>query len=151
MELTDNHILEFAKAWPLMTTLLLPFINAGHPRPTTQSLSTIASLLPHLKHLRIPLDTGDPVSFVSSGVPHTPLHELHTLTIASADDPSELRDLLHLARHIDYFFPRLRLVNAYEGHDVERWFQVHEMIQMYQTVRQEAVAFEHAKQKILPS
>jgi hypothetical protein len=81
-------------------------------------------------------------------MPHTPLHELHTLTIASADDPWELRDLLHLARHIDYFFPRLRLVNAYEGHDVERWFQVHEMIQMYQTVRQEAVAFEHAKQKM---
>ena len=151
MELTDNHILEFAKAWPLMTTLLLPFISAGHPRPTTISLRTIASLFPHLRNLRIPLDTGDPVSFVSTGVSHTPPHELHTLTIASADDPWELRDLLHLARHIDYFFPRLRLVNAYENHDAERWFQVHEMIQMYQTVRQEAVAFEQAKQKLLLS
>jgi hypothetical protein len=149
MELTDLHILEFAKAWPLMTTLLLPFISAGHPRPTIHSLRTVASLLPNLRHLRIPLDTGEIVSFLSSGAPHTPLHELHTLTIASADDPAELRDLLHLARHIDYFFPRIRWVYAYEGHDAERWLQVHEMIQMYQTVRQEAAAFERAKQKML--
>ena len=149
MELTDLHILEFAKAWPVMITLLLPFISAGHPRPTIHSLRTVASLLPHLRHLRIPLDTGELVSFQSNGSPHTPLHELHTLTIASADDTSELRDLLHLARHIDYFFPRLRWVYPYEGHDAERWLQVHEMIQMYQTVRQEAAAFERAKQKVL--
>ncbi|KIM36384.1 hypothetical protein M413DRAFT_292532 [Hebeloma cylindrosporum] len=151
MDLTDLHILEFANAWPLMTTLLLPFIAAGRPRPTIHSLRTVASLLPHLRHLRIPLDTADVVSFLSTGSPHTPLHELHTLTIASADDPAELRDLLHFARHVDYFFPRLRWLNPFEGHDAERWQHVHEMIQMYQGVRKEAAAFEREKQKVLGS
>ncbi|KAF8179869.1 hypothetical protein BJ912DRAFT_982041 [Pholiota molesta] len=133
MELTDINIENFARAWPEMNTLLLPFISSSHPRPTIHALRTLARLLPGLRHLRIPLNTGDLPAFVSPGAPHTPAHALHTLTIASADDPWELRDLLHLARHIDYFFPRLRYV--------------HEMIQMYQAVRQEVVAFERQKHR----
>lgn len=145
MELSDTNIDNFALAWPNMNTLLLPFISAGHVRPTIKSLYTLARRLPGLRHLRIPLNTGELSAFVSTGMPHTPVHALHTLTIASADDPWELRDLLHLARHIDYFFPRLRYVCPYEAHDVDRWLQVHEMIQMYQAVRKEAVAFERAR------
>ncbi|KAF9484254.1 hypothetical protein BDN70DRAFT_825915 [Pholiota conissans] len=147
MELTDNNIENFARAWPDMITLLLPFISSGHPRPTITSLRTLARMLPGLRHLRIPLNTGDLPPFVSTGEPHSPVHELHTLTIASADDPWELRDLLHLARHIDYFFPRLRYVYPYEAHDVDRWVQVHEMIQMYQAVRHEVVAFERQRHR----
>ena len=88
--------------------------------------------------------------FVSTGIPHTPTHQLHTLTIASPDDPWDLRDLLHVARHIDYLFPKLKSLFPYErngdgpGHD-ERWTQVHDMIQMYQAVRQEAIAFERSR------
>ncbi|KAF8965795.1 hypothetical protein BDZ97DRAFT_1729789 [Flammula alnicola] len=147
MELTDDNIEGFARAWPEMDTLLLPFISANHPRPTINSLRILAQLLPRLRHLRIPLNTGDLIPFVSTGEPHSPAHDLHSLTIASADDPWELRDLLHLARHIDYFFPRLKYVYPYEAHDVDRWLQVHEMIQMYQAVRQEAFAFEREKQR----
>lgn len=145
MELSDANIENFALAWPNMDTLLLPFISAGHVRPTITSLYTLVRRLPGLRHLRIPLNTGDLPPFVSPGTPHTPVHALHTLTIASADDPWELRDLLHLARHIDYFFPRLRYVYPYEAHDVDRWLQVHEIVQMYQAVRREAVAFERAR------
>ncbi|KDR66436.1 hypothetical protein GALMADRAFT_147866 [Galerina marginata CBS 339.88] len=151
MELTDENIGDIARAWPDMTTLLLPFIGTGNPRPTITSLRTLAQLSPKLRHLRIPLNTSDALTFVSTGAPHTPAHDLQALTIASADDPWELRDMLHLARHIDYLFPRLRSVYPYEGHDVDRWLQVHEMIQMYQTVRQEAVAFERAKQVAVAS
>ncbi|KAF8153355.1 hypothetical protein B0H34DRAFT_800567 [Crassisporium funariophilum] len=144
MELTDDNVADLGVAWPEMTTLLLPFISALNPRPTIVSLRILAQLCPGLRHLRIPLNTSDLPPFVSTGAPNTPAHNLHTLTIASADDPWDLRDLLHLARHIDYLYPKLRSVFPYEGHDADRWMQVHDMIQMYQAVRQEAVAFERA-------
>jgi len=145
MDLNDQDIEGFALAWPEMTTLLLPFISGARERPTIDSLAIVARLLPHLRHLRIPLNIVEGIEFVGTGVPHTPMHELMTLTIASADEPGELRDLLHFARHIDYLFPRLKSVYPYEGQDNERWAQVHEMIQMYQAVRQEAIAFEREK------
>lgn len=144
MELTDEHISDMAMAWPEMNALLLPFISAVHPRPTISSLRILARLCPKLRYLTIPLNTGDLPPFNSTGVPHTPAHDLHTLTIASADDPWDLRDLLHVARHIDYLFPKLRTMFAYEGRDAERWMQVHDMIQMYQAVRREAITFERA-------
>ena len=147
MELRDDNIAEFAMSWPELDTLLLPYINAGRPRPTIASLRTLAQMCPRLRNLRIPLNTIELVPFVSTGIPHSPLHDLHSLTIASSDDPWELRDLLHLARHIDFYFPRLRWVYAHEGHDADRWVQVHEMIQMYQAVRKEAVTLEQAKQR----
>ena len=145
IELTDENMSEMAMAWPEMDTLLLPFISAIHPRPTIASLRIFADRCPSLRYLTIPLNTGDLQPFVSAGVPHTPVHNLHTLTIASANDPWDLRDLLHLARHIDYLFPRLKSLFPYEGNDVDRWVQVHDMIQMYQAVRQEAIIFNSAK------
>jgi len=143
MELTDENILDMARAWPEIDTLLLPFISAIHPRPTLSSLRFLADLCPNLRHLTIPLNTGDLPPFVSTGVPHTPVHDLNTLTIASADDNWDLRDMLHVARHVDYLFPTLKSLSPYERRD-DRWTQVHEMIQMYQTVRQEAISFERA-------
>lgn len=142
MELTDENIFDMARAWPEIDTLLLPFINALiDPRPTLSSLRYLADLCPNLRHLTIPLNTGDLLPFVSTGVPHTPVHDLDTLTIASAGDPWDLRDMLHVARHVDYLFPKLKSLSPYKMRD-ERWNEVHGMIQMYQTVRQEAIAFE---------
>jgi len=146
MELNDGNVADLAMAWPELHTLLLPYITAGRPRPTIASLRTLAQMCSQLRNLRIPLNTTDLAPFVSTGAPHSPPHDLHALTIASSDDPWELRDLLHLARHIDYFFSKLRWVYAYEGHDADRWMQVHEMIQMYQAVRKEAITLEQAKQ-----
>lgn len=149
MELTDENITDMANAWPEMDTLLLPFINANHPRPTLFSLRILSRLCPNLRNLMIPLNTitVDLLPFVSSGVPHTPVHDLHTLTIASADDSEswDLRDLLHVARHIDYIFPKLKSLFPYERHDFNRWMQAHEMIQMYQSVRQEGIAYERER------
>jgi len=140
MELTDENISDMAIAWPEMITLLLPFISAIRPRPTMSSLRLFARLCPNLRYLTLPLNIGDPEPFISTGVAHTPVHNLHTLTIASADDPLDLRDLLHIARHIDYLFPKLKSLFPYDRHDADRWIQVHDMIQMYQAVRQEAIA-----------
>ena len=145
LELQDQHITDFATAWPDIVTLMLPFIGSGRPRPTIESLRTVAQRCPRLRKLRLPLDTTDLVSFVSTGAPHSPPHELHTLFVASADDPWELRDLLHLGRHVDYFFPQLRWVYSYEGNDADRWIQLHETIQMYQTVRREAAVLERER------
>lgn len=145
LELRDENVADLAIAWPNIVTLMLPFISSVRPRPTITSLRTLAQRCPKLRKLRLPLDTMDLVSFTSTGIPHSPPHDLHTLTIASADEPWELRDLLHLGRHIDYFFPRLRWVYSYEGHDADRWTQLHETIQMYQTVRQEAVVLERER------
>ena len=145
MELTDDNISDMTLAWPEMNTLSLPFINADRPRPTIASLFTIACRCPNLRYLTIPLNTADPALFVPMGAPHTPVHDLHTLTIASADDPWDLRDLLHAARHIDYLFPKLKILSSYEAHDAERWMQMHDIIQMYQAVRQEAVIFERMR------
>ena len=147
MELTDENISDMAIAWPEIDTLLLPFISAIQPRPTISSLRILARRCPNLRYLTIPLNTGDLPTFVSIGVPHAPVHELHTLTIASADDPWDLRDLLHIARHVDYLFPKLKSLFSYEGHGAERWMQVHDMIQMYQAVRHEAIAFERARMR----
>ncbi len=145
LELRDQNITDFATAWPNIVTLMLPFISSGRPRPTIESLRTVAQRCPRLRKLRLPLDTTDLVSFVSTGAPHSPPHDLHTLFIASSDDPWELRDLLHLGRHIDFFFPQLRWVYSYEGNDADRWTQLHEAIQMYQTVRQEAMMLERER------
>ena len=145
MELTDDNISDMTVAWPEMDTLLLPFVNAIHPRPTIASLRTIAYRCPNLRYLTIPLNTLDLAPFISTGVPHTPVHELHTLTIANADDPLDPRDLLHAARHIDYLFPKLKILSSYEGHDADRWVQMHDIIQMCQAVRQEAVMFERMR------
>lgn len=145
MELTDENISDMAIAWPEIDTLILPFISAIHPRPTITSLRILARRCPKLRFLVIPLNTELLPPFISTGVPYTPTHELQNLSIASADDPWDLRDLLHVARHIDYLFPKLKSLIPYEGHDVERWVQVHDMIQMYQAVRREAITFERAR------
>jgi len=137
MELNDEIIGGFARAWPELITLFLPYIGAGHTRPTIAALRLLAVLSPRLRNLRIPLDTNDHPPFVSTGSPQEPVHELQQLIIATADDPWDLRTLLHLARHIDYCFPKLRSVLPYENRDEDRWMQVHEMIQMYQTIRWE--------------
>ncbi|KAF4613157.1 hypothetical protein D9613_010806 [Agrocybe pediades] len=145
MQLDDETIAVFARAWPQLHTLLLPFIGGGQPRPTINALRLLSLLSPKLRNLRIPLDTRDLPPFVSSGSPQEPAHMLHTLTIATADDPWELRTLLHLARHIDYCFPDVDSVLAHENHDEDKWLQVHEMIQMYQAVRQEERGFERER------
>ena len=145
MELTDANISEMTIDWPEMDTLILPFINAIHPRPTITSLRDIARRCPNLRYLTIPLNILNPAPFIPPGVPHSPTHELHTLTIASADEVWEARDMIHAARHIDYLFPRLKSLTAYEGHDGDRWTQMHDIIQMYQGVRQETVAFERMR------
>lgn len=145
MELTDDNISNMTIDWPEMDTLLLPYINAIRPRPTIASLRNIACRCPNLRYLTIPLNILGLAPFIPAGVPHTPAHELHTLTIASSDDVWEPRDMIHAARHIDYLFPKLKLLSAYEGHDAERWTQMHDVIQMYQGVRQEAVLFERMK------
>ena len=145
IELTDENISDMTIAWPEMEALLLPFINAIRPRPTMASLRNIACRCPNLRYLTIPLNTLDLAPFIPPGVPHTSAHELHTLTIASADDAWDPRDLLHAARHIDYLFPKLKLLSSYEGHDADRWMQMHDTIQMYQAIRQEAVIFERMR------
>ncbi|KAF8816030.1 hypothetical protein BYT27DRAFT_7077944 [Phlegmacium glaucopus] len=144
MELTDEDVSDIAVAWPEMDTLVLPFVSVDHPCPTVLSLRIFARLCPSLRYLTVPLNTEEFQPFVSTGVPHIPAHDLHTLTISSADDPWDLRDMLHIARHIDYLFPRLKSLFLYDRHGRSRWMQVHDMIQMYQAVRQEAIAFERA-------
>ncbi|PPQ79012.1 hypothetical protein CVT25_002321 [Psilocybe cyanescens] len=152
MEITDADIGNFARAWPEMTTLLLPFINAGRPRPTVESLRTLSQLAPKLRYLRIPLQTSNlrfnPNHHQAPAVEPEPGHNLHTLTVASSDEPWELREVLHLARYIDHFFPNLVFLLPFCGADAERWMQVHDIIQMYQTVRQEAIGSERGKRQI---
>ena len=145
IELTDDNISEMTIAWPEMDTLLLPYINEVRPRPTIASLRNIACRCPNLRYLTIPLNISDLAPFNPPGVPHTPAHGLHTLTIASADDNWDPRDMLHAARHIDYLFPKLKLLASYNGYNAERWVQMHDIIQMYQAVRQEAVIFERMR------
>ena len=145
MELTDDNISDMTIAWPEIDTLLLPFINAVRRRPTITSLRNIACRCPNLRYLTIPLHTLDLAPFIPPRVPHTPTHELHTLTIASADDAWEPRDMLQAARHIDYLFPKLKFLSSYEGHDADRWMQMHDIIQMYQAIRKEAVIFERMR------
>ena len=144
IELTDDNISDMTLAWPELDTLLLPFINAIRSRPTIASLRNIACRCPNLRNLTIPLNTLDLTPFNPVGVAHQ-AHELHTLTIASADDVWDPRDMLHAARYIDSLFPKLRFLSPYEGHDADRWMQMHDIIQMYQTVRKEAVLFERMR------
>ena len=134
MELTDDNISDMTIAWPEMDTMLLPFIDAIRPHPTIASLRTIASQCPNLRYLTIPLNTLDLAPFIPTGALHTPAHELHTLTIASTDDPWDPRDLLHAAQHIDNLFLKLKFLSLYEGPDTDRWMQMHDIIQMYQAV-----------------
>ena len=98
MELTDDNISDMTIDWPEMDTLLLPFINANRSRPTIASLRNIARRCPNLRYLTIPLNILALAPFIPVGAPHTPAHELNTLTIASADDVWETRDMIH-ARH----------------------------------------------------
>ena len=121
MELTDDNISDMTIAWPEIDTLLHPFVNAIHLWPTIASLCTIACRCPNLRYLTIPLNTLDLAPFISTRVLHTPVHELHTLTIANADDPLDPRDLLHAAWQIDYLFPKLKILSSYEGHDADWW------------------------------
>ena len=146
MELTDDNISDMTIDWPEMDTLLLPFSNAIHRRPTIASLRNIARRCPKLRYLTIPLNILDlPAFTIPAGGPHTPAHELHTLTVASSDEVWDPRDLIQGARHIDYLFPKLKLLASYDGHDAERWMQMHDIIQMYQGVRREAVVFERMR------
>lgn len=143
MNLTDKDIQDFTVAWPDIIALSLPYIRLDRQRPTISSLQVVAQYCPKLRHLRIPLDTNEVMPFVSPGVPHWPVHGLRDLTIASDDESLDWKDVLHLGRYIDYLFPRLRRVYPCEGHDFDRWMQLHETIRIYQSVRQEAVEFEH--------
>jgi hypothetical protein len=155
MELTDDNISDMTLAWPEMDSLLLPYMSAIHPRPTIESLRIIACRCPNLRCLTIPLNIVDLAPFVTVLPPtagvnptrrtNTRAHELHTLTIASADDVWDPRDLLHAARHVDYLFPKLKLLTSYEGHDANRWTQMHDIIQMYQAVRREVVVLERMR------
>ena len=149
MNLTDKDIRDFTVAWPNIITLSLPYIRLDRQRPTISSLEVVARYCPELRHLRMPLDTTEIIPFLPPSVSHWPAHGLRDLTIASDDESLDWKDVLHLGRHIDYLFPRLRRVNPCEGHDFERWMQLHETIRIYQSVRQQTVEFEHTRMQTM--
>lgn len=141
MEVSDEEVGRCAMAWPELTALVLPFGMAGRPRPTVAALGMLAKYTPKLKHLTISLQTMgrrfDTGPFASQPGPR---HNLHTLTVANpGDDSWELTDALHFARYIDHFFPNLVSLTSFRPLDEGKWMQVFDIIQMYQSVRQEAV------------
>lgn len=71
-----------------------------------------------------------------------PPHRLQRLTLSTSDDHAPTKDQLNFARHIDYFFPFIQNVCAFEGHDEERWNHIHEIVQSFQAVRRETVAYQ---------
>ncbi|RXW15705.1 hypothetical protein EST38_g10149 [Candolleomyces aberdarensis] len=101
----------------------------GAPFNSTDLPSTSASTLPSSS------SSSNPT--LSSLRKHP--HALQRLTISTSDDSWDSRDQLHLARHIDHLFPRLRHVSAFEGRDEERWVHVHDIVQAFQTVRNETL------------
>ncbi|EAU81202.1 hypothetical protein CC1G_11284 [Coprinopsis cinerea okayama7 len=75
---------------------------------------------------------------------YRPPHPLQRLTISTTDDHEtveerlgDMRNLTHLARHVDYLFPRVRHVGAFGRQDEERWVHVGEMVAAFQGVRAE--------------
>ena len=145
MDISDDLIEEWAKTWPDLNDLLLPFLPPTRVRPRMKSLRTLAERCPKLTELRIPLDTSDIQAvqpFSLSRKPVYPLlkHELRTLTIASAVDDLDTRDVFYIGRYLDGLFPGLKCVRSYEGHEDERWVQVNELVRFAQTVREETIA-----------
>lgn len=59
MDISDDLIEEWAKTWPDLNDLLLPFLPPTRVRPRMKSLRTLAERCPKLTELRIPLDTSD--------------------------------------------------------------------------------------------
>ena len=145
MDISNDLIEEWAKTWPDLNDLLLPFLPPTRVRPTMKSLRILAERCPKLTELRIPLDMSEVQGvqpFSSSSKPLYPLlkHELRMLTIASAGDDWDTRDVFHIGRYLDGLFPSLKCVRSYEGHEDERWVQVNELVMFAQTVREETIA-----------
>ncbi|TFK31617.1 hypothetical protein BDQ12DRAFT_693865 [Crucibulum laeve] len=138
MEISDEDITLFANTWPKLRSLLLPFAPPSATRPTIKSLSFLAEKCPKLEVLRLPLDVNELPVMPTNQLPDP--HRLESLIIATVEDHWELRDLLRLARHIDYYFPWLETVESQAGRDGERLLLLQEMIRMYQAVRNEAVS-----------
>ena len=59
MDISDDLIEEWAKTWPGLNDLLLPFLPPTRVRPRVKSLRILAERCPKLTELRIPLDTSD--------------------------------------------------------------------------------------------
>jgi hypothetical protein len=142
MDISNDLIEEWAKTWPDLNDLFLPFLPPTRVRPTMKSLRILAERCPKLAELRIPLDTSDIQPFLSSRKPlYPPLkHELRTLTIASAGDDWDTRDAFHIGRYLDDLFPGLKGVRPYEGHEDERLAQVNDLVLFAQKVREETIA-----------
>lgn len=137
LELRDSNMTEMANAWPNIHTLHLPFMGTGTQRPSVISLQTLSKQCLELKYLTLPLDTSE---FTVLQEARISLHRLQMLTVASPDEPWELRRAMRLARVVDHLFPFLGKVRAHpEEREEGKWQQVHQMVKMCQSVRSEAM------------
>lgn len=141
LELTGSDITDMANApWAqTIHTLHLPFMGTGTQRPHVLSLDVLSRRFPELRYLTIPLDTTEFSVLPVEEWGRVSVHRLQTLTVASPDEPLELRRAMRLARVIDRMFPFLVKVRASEERTGGRWLQIHQMVKMCQSVRCEAV------------
>ncbi|KAG6812432.1 hypothetical protein H0H92_002898 [Tricholoma furcatifolium] len=135
----DEDILELASAWPRLKHLHIPHDDHTTPRTSFSMLYTLAKCCPQLEHLEIPLDTRHLPSLppLSTERPHP--SPLQILYIANDNPPTETRDLLLSARHLDRLFPRLRKLGRSSLKDLESstWDKIFAMIQAFRSVRAE--------------
>ncbi|KAF6758037.1 hypothetical protein DFP72DRAFT_889748 [Ephemerocybe angulata] len=119
------------------------------PLDTTELPAFVPPPTPYIPPLPVPESPAMVIDDTAEGAPPPlqPLsivrkrqpHGLQKLTIATSDDTWESKDQLHLARFIDYLFPRLQYVSPFEGHDLDRWTHIHDIVQAFQTVRRETL------------
>ncbi|KAF8994410.1 hypothetical protein BDQ17DRAFT_1366989 [Cyathus striatus] len=128
--LEGDDVKIFAYSWPKIQYLLLPFAPMGFPRHLS------------LPYLRIPLDTGVTVPNLTEEEERElsrERHRLQILTLASGDDPLSVKELLQLARYIDFIFPHIHSVKTYPDDGDDIWDNIKDMISTFQSVRSEAI------------
>ena len=140
MVFSNDHICQFAAAWPSLEALQLPLdmriVSAG-AEPSLPALFKLTEMCPRLKRVQIPLHVKDfSAATVVDGPPLTHVSALEELIVGSPTGLYTNMELLALARCLDRRFPRVRSVKHLRD-ATDMWEKVYLMILALRSARAE--------------
>ena len=110
MVFSNDHIRQFATAWPSLEALHLPQdmrIAPAGAEPSLSALFELTEMCPQLKRVQIPLHVKDvPAATAGDGPAHA--SALEELIVGSQTGLYTNAEMLALARCLDRRFPRVR-------------------------------------------
>ena len=138
MVFSNDHIRQFATAWPSLEALHLPQdmrIAPAGAEPSLSALFELTEMCPRLKRVQIPLHVKDvPAATAGDGPAHA--STLEELIVGSQTGLYTNAEMLALARCLDRRFPRVRSLKHMRN-AIDMWEKVYLMILTLRSARAE--------------